>query len=496
MNTPQVSPVDSIDGIQLQTQLYIDGRWCGAAGGAQLAIFNPSTEEVLAHVDAGSADDVDRAVRAAGRAFKSWRNTSVSARAHYLRAIAVGVEARRERLATLQSQNNGKPLQEARIDVGDVIATFEYYAELAEGLDVKGESEVAIPSPEHRALIRREPAGVVGLIVPWNFPMVTTAWKLAPALAAGCAVVLKPSEITPLPELELASIVAECGLPPGVFNVITGTGAEVGAPLAAHPLVAKVSFTGSTGVGQTVMKTAADTLKGVSLELGGKSSIIVFADADLDLAVDLVAGGAFFNAGQMCSATSRVLVDRSIADALVERLADRAARTVVGDPFLPGVQMGPLTSRAQFERVQRYIARGKEEGARLVIGGEPMMGAGYFVRPTIFVDVPTNSSVWREEIFGPVLCVRSFDSEQDAIDAANDSEFGLVATVVTSDEARGKRVADALDAGVVWINAPQLIFPQTSWGGYKRSSLGRELGPFGLAAFQEIKQILSVRHGG
>jgi NAD-dependent aldehyde dehydrogenases len=325
--------------------------------------------------------------------------------------------------------------------------------------------------------------------------MVTTAWKLAPALAAGCAVVLKPSEITPLPELELASIVAECGLPPGVFNVVTGTGVEVGAPLAAHPLVAKVSFTGSTGVGQTVMKTAADTLKGVSLELGGKSSIIVFADADLDLAVDLVTGGAFFNAGQMCSATSRVLVDRSIADALVERLVDRAARTVVGDPFVPGVQMGPLTSRAQFERVQRYIARGKEEGARLVIGDEPVTGAGYFVRPTIFVDVPTNSSVWREEIFGPVLCVRSFDSEQDAIDAANDSEFGLVATVVTSDTARGKRVADALDAGVVWINAPQLIFPQTSWGGYKRSSLGRELGPFGLAAFQEIKQILSTRNG-
>lgn len=495
MSTPQVSHVDSTDEMQLQTQLYIDGRWCSAAGGAQLAILNPSTEEVLAHVDAGNADDVDRAVRAAARAFKSWRNTNGSTRARYLRAIARGVEARSERLATLQSQNNGKPLEEARIDVGDVIATFEYYAGLAEGLDVNGESEVTIPSAEHRALIRREPAGVVGLIVPWNFPMVTTAWKLAPALAAGCAVVLKPSEITPLPELELASIVAECGLPPGVFNVVTGTGVEVGAPLAAHPLVAKVSFTGSTGVGQTVMKTAADTLKGVSLELGGKSSIIVFADADLDLAVDLVTGGAFFNAGQMCSATSRVLVDRSIADALVERLVDRAARTVVGDPFVPGVQMGPLTSRAQFERVQRYIARGKEEGARLVIGDEPVTGAGYFVRPTIFVDVPTNSSVWREEIFGPVLCVRSFDSEQDAIDAANDSEFGLVATVVTSDTARGKRVADALDAGVVWINAPQLIFPQTSWGGYKRSSLGRELGPFGLAAFQEIKQILSTRNG-
>jgi betaine-aldehyde dehydrogenase len=341
-------------------------------------------------------------------------------------------------------------------------------------------------------VIRREPAGVVGLIVPWNFPMVTTAWKLAPALAAGCAVVLKPSEVTPLPELELAAIVAETGLPAGVFNVVTGTGAEVGAPLAAHPLVAKVSFTGSTGVGQTVMKTAADTLKGVSLELGGKSSIIVCADADLDLAVDLVAGGAFFNAGQMCSATSRVLVERPIAAALTARLADRAGRTVVGDPFLPGVQMGPLTSRAQLERVRRYIGEGKEQGARLVTGGESPVGAGYFITPALFIDVPTDSSIWREEIFGPVLCVRGFDTEEEAIDTANDTDFGLVATVVTRDAARGKRIADALAAGVVWINAPQLIFPQTSWGGYKRSSIGRELGPFGLAAFQEIKQVLTA----
>jgi len=241
-----------------------------------------------------------------------------------------------------------------------------------------------------------------------------------------------------------------------------------------------------------VMKTAADTLKGVSLELGGKSSIIVCADADLDLAVDLVAGGAFFNAGQMCSATSRVLVERPIAAALTARLADRAGRTVVGDPFLPGVQMGPLTSRAQLERVRRYIGEGKEQGARLVTGGESPVGAGYFITPALFIDVPTDSSIWREEIFGPVLCVRGFDTEEEAIDTANDTDFGLVATVVTRDAARGKRIADALAAGVVWINAPQLIFPQTSWGGYKRSSIGRELGPFGLAAFQEIKQVLTA----
>lgn len=488
MITAQIPQFD----MPLRTRLYIDGFWCSGESGRRLPVINPSTEETIVEVEAGGATDVDAAVRAAARAFHSWKKTTGTHRAAVLRAIARGVEARRTHLATLQSLNNGKPLAEAQLDVSDVIATFDYYAGLAEQLDRTGETAVAIPSSDHRAIIRREPAGVVALIVPWNFPMVTTAWKLAPALAAGCAVVLKPSEITPLPELALAEIVAEACVPRGVFNVVTGTGPEVGAPLAAHPLVAKVSFTGSTAVGEQVMKTAAETIKGVSLELGGKSSIVVFADADLDLAVDLVAGGAFFNAGQMCSATSRVLVEQPIAEALIARLADRATQTVVGDPFSPGVQMGPLTNRAQYERVQRFIAQGKADGARLVIGGEVPGGPGYFVRPTMFVDVPVTSAVWREEIFGPVLCVRSFDTEDEAIAIANDTEFGLVASVVTRDAVRGKRVADALEAGVVWINAPQLIFPQASWGGYKRSSLGRELGPFGLAAFQEIKQILTA----
>jgi betaine-aldehyde dehydrogenase len=476
----------------LRTKLYIDGIWRNAEGGRRLQVVNPSTEETIAEVEAGSATDVDTAVRAAVKAFRAWKTTTGAQRAALLRAIARGVEARRDDLATLQSRNNGKPLAEAQIDVSDVVATFDYYAGLAGQLDETGESAVELPSGDYRAVIRREPAGVVGLIVPWNFPMVTTAWKLAPALAAGCTVVLKPSEVTPLPELELAAVIAEAGVPAGVLNVVTGTGVDVGAPLAAHPLVAKVSFTGSTGVGEQVMKTAAATIKGVSLELGGKSSIIVFADADLDLAVELVAGGGFFNAGQMCSATSRVLVERPIADALIARLAERARQLVVGDPFMPGVQMGPLTNRAQYERVQRYIAQGKADGAGNVIEGAIPAGPGYFVKPTIFIDVPADSAVWREEIFGPVLCVRSFDTEDEAISIANDTEYGLVATVVTGDRAREKRVADGLDAGVVWVNAPQVIFPQTSWGGYKRSSIGRELGPFGLAAFQEIKQVLTA----
>jgi betaine-aldehyde dehydrogenase len=482
--------------IQFLTQLYIDGRWVDGALGRTITVVNPATGTHLADVAAGSLPDVELAVACAARAFRTWRHTTGAERAGYLLAIAAEVEVRRERLVMLQSLNNGKPQAEAHMDVDDVIATFSYYAQLAEQLDDTSGAEVSIPSIGHRARILREPSGVAALIVPWNFPMVTTAWKLAPALAAGCTVVLKPSEITPLPELELASVIASVGLPAGVFNAVTGTGADVGAPLVAHPGVAKISFTGSTSIGQTVMKTATDTLKGVSLELGGKSSIITFDDADLDLAVDLVEAGGFFNSGQMCSATSRVLVARELAPTLLARLVERAERIVVGDPFAPDVQMGPLVSRAQFDRVRGHIEQGTADGARLVTGGGRPAGApeqGFFIAPTIFTDVPPTSALWRDEIFGPVLCLRAFDTEEQAVDMANDSEYGLVATVVTADEARGERVARALEAGVVWVNTPQLIYPQTSWGGYKRSSIGRELGPFGLAAFQEIKQVLTRR---
>jgi betaine-aldehyde dehydrogenase len=475
-----------------RTQLYIDGQWLDAANGARLPVINPSSEDMLAEVAAGSAADADRAIAAAERAFPAWGQTSGAERARYLRAIAREVERRAEHLAKLQSLNNGKPLAEARIDVGDVAATFHYYADLVERQTF--EQAVELPSDDFAARIRREPCGVVGLIVPWNFPMVTTAWKLAPALAAGCTVVLKPSEVTPLPELELAAIIDAVGLPAGVLNVVNGTGPEVGAVLASDRRIAKVSFTGSTAVGRQVMKAAADTVKGVSLELGGKSPIVVFADADLDLATELILSGIFFNAGQMCSATSRLLVEASIADALLDRVASRAAALKVGDPLAGDTQMGPLTNAAQYRRVLGFIEQGKADGARLVTGGGRPAGvgdSGYFLAPTIFADVPDDSSIWRDEIFGPVLCVKRFADEAEAIALANDSDYGLAATVVTSDNARGQRVSNALKAGVVWLNAPQAIFPHTSWGGFKQSSLGRELGPFGLAAFQEIKQVLS-----
>ncbi|WP_447095787.1 aldehyde dehydrogenase family protein [Pseudomonas sp. CF10PS3] len=470
--------------------VYIDGEW--RAGHDVLEVINPATESRLAQVSVGDMAAVTQAVDAASRAFAGWSKSTGRERGALLRKIAQGVSEQREALMHLQSSNNGKPLFEAGIDVDDVIATFEYYAGVAEDLDAGQDRPVALPSDEFSARLRREPCGVVGLIVPWNFPMVTTAWKLAPALASGCCVVLKPSEVTPLAELQLARIIAESGLPAGVFNLVCGTGLAVGAPLAADRRVAKISFTGSNAVGVQVMQRAAETIKGVSLELGGKSSLLVLAGADLDLAVELACGGGFFNAGQMCSATSRVLVADTLADEFLQRLRARAEGIRVADPFAEDVEMGALINRAQYQRVLGHIQRGIEDGARLLCGGERPadLARGYFIRPTVFTAVPLDSALWNEEIFGPVLCVRSFATEDEAIALANDSDFGLVASVVGTDVESAERVANALQAGLVWINAPQVIFPQTAWGGYKQSSIGRELGPWGLAAFQEIKHVI------
>jgi betaine-aldehyde dehydrogenase len=470
--------------------VYINGAW--RAGHDVLEVINPATEETLAQVSVGDASAVAQAVDAASAAFIGWSHSTGRERGALLRKVAQGVSEQREPLMRVQSRNSGKPLFEAGIDVDDVIATFEYYAALAEALDAEQDRAVALPSDAFSARLRREPCGVVGLIVPWNFPMVTTAWKLAPALAAGCCVVLKPSEVTPLAELQLARIIAEAGFPAGVFNLVCGTGLAVGAPLAAEPRVAKISFTGSNAVGVQVMQRAAETVKGVSLELGGKSSLLVLEDADLDLALELACGGGFFNAGQMCSATSRVLVADSLADEFLQRLTARVDGIRVADPFAEDVEMGALINRAQYQRVLAHIQRGVQDGARLLCGGErpAHLAKGYFIRPTLFTDVPLDSALWQQEIFGPVLCVRRFTTEDEAIALANDSDFGLVASVVSRNGEAAERVANALQAGMVWINAPQVIFAQTAWGGYKQSSIGRELGPWGLAAFQEIKHVI------
>jgi betaine-aldehyde dehydrogenase len=471
-------------------QLYIDGRWQPAAAGATIPVINPATEEIISRVAAGGGQDAELAVAAAKRAFRSWRGTTGAERAAFLRAIASRVRDRRDALIRLSSLNNGKPLAEAAVDMDDVAAAFDYYADLAHGLDERQGAPVALPDSAFGASVRFEPAGVAALIVPWNFPLVTTSWKVAPALAAGCTVVLKPSEITPL--VELGAIADQVGLPPGVLNIVVGTGPAVGAPLVAHRDIAKISFTGSNAIGEQVMVAAARDTRSVSLELGGKSPILVFADSDLDHAVQCIIAGIFYNCGQMCSATSRLLVEASIAERLLDRLVAAAEALPIGDPLDERVRMGPLTTAAQYRRVTGAIARGVENGARLLTGGGRPAGLerGYFVRPTVFADVPLDSSLWREEIFGPVLAVRVFTSEGEAIEHANDSDYGLVGTVVSGNRERAERVAAALEVGHVWINSPQVVFVQTSWGGFKRSGIGRELGPWGLQAFLEVKHVV------
>lgn len=472
-------------------KLFIDGQWVAPVVPATLPVINPATEERIAEVAAGSRQDVDLAVKAASRAFAQWRKTSGTERAGYLRAIARNIESRAEELAALSSRNNGKPLFEARIDIGDAIATYDYYATLAEQLDARQDKPVALAAAGFTSTTRLEPAGVVALIVPWNFPFVTTAWKVAPALAAGCTVILKPSEITPLVELELGGIAAAIGLPPGVLNIVNGTGPDVGSALSDHPGIAKISFTGSNRVGELVMQSAAKQVKSVSLELGGKSPMVVFDDADIEHAVEWILGGIFFNAGQMCSATSRLLVQERIAPELLQRLKTATEALKLGDAFTDGVTMGPLTSATQLKTVQRYVERGIAEGLTLLTGGKRASGFehGYFFEPTIFVNVPTSSALWREEIFGPVLCVRTFATEEEAIRLANESDFGLAAGIISGDTARAERVAQALEAGHIWINSLQVVFAETSWGGFKRSGIGRELGPWGLSAYLEVKHI-------
>jgi betaine-aldehyde dehydrogenase len=489
LNSGSIDMQTTTESRDISRKHFIGGQWVSSLGEATLPVINPATEQPIAEVALGSEADVERAVQAAKAAFPAWSRTSGATRAKYLRAIAAQIRQDEERLARLSSLNNGKPLAEARLDIGDAAATYEYYATLSDGLDAKQGLAVQLSAEQFASATYLEPAGVVALIVPWNFPLVTSAWKLAPALAAGCTVVLKPSEVTPLPELELGSIALEVGLPAGVLNIVNGAGNSVGTALVDHPDVAKISFTGSNRVGERVMQSAARRIAQVSLELGGKSPIIVFDDVDLEQAVELILTGIFFNSGQMCSATSRLLVQAGIAPRLLEKLKSAVEAIQVGDAFNDGVTMGPLTSATQLRTVSRYVEIAREEGLELLTGGNRIERAGFFFEPTIFVNVPTTSALWREEIFGPVLCVRTFATEEEAIDLANDSDYGLAATIVDGDRAHALRIARALQAGHIWINGPQVVLPETSWGGFKRSGLGRELGPWGLHAYLQVKQI-------
>ncbi|HSH49016.1 MAG TPA: aldehyde dehydrogenase family protein [Halomonas sp.] len=473
-------------------QQFIGNRWVASQGSRRLPVTNPYSETQIAEVTAGHPDDVDAAVDAARCALPAWQALSGGERADYLEAIASALSQRREALILTSVTNNGKVRDEAAIDLDDAIACYRYYAEQARQLDARQGTPVALAMAGVEARCYHDPVGVVGLITPWNFPLVTSAWKLAPALAAGCTAVFKPSEVTPLPELALAEIAVAIDLPAGVLNLLNGDGEGIGAPLSRHPGVDKLSFTGSNAVGEAVMKAAAEHTANVSLELGGKSPILVMEDADPEQAADWVMAGIYYNAGQICSATSRLLVHEAVAEPLYAALAARIDALTLGDPLQAETDMGPLTRAQQRHSVQRYLAIARQENLVAVRDDRhrTLPDTGFFVAPILYRDVPVESVLWREEIFGPVLCGRSVVDEAEAIALANASDFGLVATVISGDPERARRIGRQLQAGSVWYNSEQLVLPQTGWGGFKRSGIGRELGPWGLAAYLEVKHLI------
>ncbi len=477
----------------MRSELYIDGNWVAPVRGGTLEVIDPATEEVVGKVAAATAEDIDSAVTAARRAFDKdgWPKLRGHERARHLRAIADGIRARQAELARLEVTDNGKPLPEADWDVADAAGCFEFYAGLAEQLDNDPQESIALPDARFTSKAVREPVGVAGAIIPWNYPLLMAAWKVAPALAAGCTMVLKPSELTSLTALELGAIAQEAGLPPGVLNIVTGFGAEAGQALIDHPGVDKLAFTGSVPTGSKVMAAAARDIKRVSLELGGKSPFVVFEDADIEKAVEWIMFGIFWNQGQVCSATSRVLVQDGIYERLLARLIAESRRITIGNGLQEGILLGPLVSARQHEKVVAAIAAAKAAGATVASGGGRPAGAdkGYFLEPTVLTDVPLDSDAWKEEIFGPVVCLRPFATEEEAVTLANDSRFGLAAAVMSKDEVRAERVAAAFRAGIVWINCSQPTFTEAPWGGYKQSGIGRELGRWGLENYLETKQI-------
>ncbi|SCB28014.1 aldehyde dehydrogenase family protein [Rhizobium hainanense] len=477
----------------MRSELYIDGRWVKPIKGGTCDVVNPATEEVMQTIAAATAEDVDAAVKAARRAFDKdgWPKLSGARRAQYLRAIASGIRARQADIARLEVLDNGKPFPEADWDIADAAGCFDFYAGLAEQLDNNPEEIITLADDRFASKAVKEPIGVAGAIIPWNYPLLMAAWKVAPALAAGCTVVLKPAELTSLTALELAAIADEAGLPPGVLNILTGSGSIAGQAIIDHKGVDKLAFTGSGPVGSKIMAAAARDIKRVSLELGGKSPFVVFEDADIDEAVEWIMFGIFWNQGQVCSATSRVLVQKAIYQRLLARLIEETNKIKIGNGLEEGTLLGPLVSKRQYEQVIAAIESARRAGATVACGGTRPEGfdKGYYLRPTILTDVPLDSDAWVEEIFGPVLCIRPFETEEEAIELANDSRFGLAAAVMSKDDARAERVAAAFRAGIVWINCSQPTFTEAPWGGYKESGIGRELGRWGLENYLETKQI-------
>jgi acyl-CoA reductase-like NAD-dependent aldehyde dehydrogenase len=472
-------------------QVFIGGQWRPPATGETYATINPATEEESGRVAKGDERDIDLAVQAARRAFDQgpWPRMAAAERARLLWKLAEAITANLDEMARLESINTGKTLFDSgKVEIPFAAEVFRYYA----GWATKIHGETLALRDGAFTFTLRQPLGVVGAIVPWNFPFLLASWKIAPALAAGNTVVLKPASLTPLTALRFAQLTAEAGLPEGVFNVVPGPGGKAGTALVRHPGVDKIAFTGSTEVGKGIMREAAGTLKRVSLELGGKSPNIVFADADLEAALRGAMTGIFYNKGEVCAAGSRLLLEESVHDEFVGKLAERVKGLKVGDPLDKGTRMGPVVSRAQLDAVLGYIEAGRREGARLVAGGERASvgnGKGYFLQPTVFAGVTGSMTIAREEIFGPVLSVIPFKDFDESIAQGNNTGYGLAAAVWTRDVAKALRAARAIRAGTVWVNAYNLYDAALPFGGFKESGFGRELGQAGLDLYTEVKSV-------
>jgi len=470
---------------------YINGKWTTSTNKDLNKVINPATQEVIATAPRATKEETERAIQIAKETFESgvWSDLTAQERAQYLYKVADKIDERFEEIVELEVTNNGKIKAEAEFDIGDAADCFRYYAAL-----IKAPSGEVYNVPEPmQTMVVKEPVGVAGLVVPWNLPFLMSVWKLAPALAAGNTVVLKPAELTPVTAMILFEIFEEVGIPKGVANLVMGKGSVVGQTLAESNDVDAISFTGSTEVGRGIMRAAAGNLKKISLELGGKSPNVIFADADMETAVDYALFGIYFGAGQVCSAGSRILVEESIHDEFVEKMVERAKQIKVGPGLDEDSQVGAMVSQSQLETVLNYIDIGVKEGATLACGGNRLTkGAlknGFFIEPTLFTNVTSDMRIVQEEIFGPVAVIQKFKGEKDAIELANDTDYGLAGAVFSSDGAKALRVIKKIRAGITWINAYHPTYNETPWGGYKQSGIGHSLGIYGLEDFQEVKQI-------
>jgi phenylacetaldehyde dehydrogenase len=496
MATAVVQPDSSVTGFVSKTgKLLINGKWVDAASGKTFATYNPATGGVLANVAAGDKEDIDRAVKAARAAFETgpWSKISPSERGKLLWKLADLLEKHAEEFAQLESLDNGKPLKIARVaDLPLAIDHFRYYAGWATKIEGNTISLGLAKQGKFHAYTVREPVGVVGQIIPWNFPLLMAAWKLAPALTTGCTVVLKPAEQTPLTALRLGELIMEAGFPEGVVNIVPGFGETAGAALAAHPDVDKIAFTGSTEVGKLIVHAATGNLKKVSLELGGKSPNIVLDDADIEATIPGAASAIFFNQGQCCCAGSRLFVDKKIFDKVVDGVAQAASKIRVREGFDPDSDMGPLVSEEQFNKVCGYLESGKQEGAKAITGGKREGNRGYFVQPTVLVDTTENMKVVREEIFGPVVTATPFTDINEIAAKANDTIYGLAAGIWTRDIKKAHALASKLRAGTVWINCYNVFDAALPFGGYKESGWGREMGHEVLKNYTEVKSVCAA----